>query len=125
MLRRFLVSTIRRSFLFLLLICLGCVGQSTPPDLARKVERQVRAYYTIPAEVKVTVGSITPSAEMPGYDTVSVNIDGGDGKQKDYKFLLSKDRNTMLRVTKFDLSKDPYAEIMSKIDVSGRPTDWM
>jgi len=122
MLRRFLVSTIRRSFLFLLLICLGCVGQSMPPDLARKVERQVRAYYTIPAEVKVTVGTITPSTDMPGYDTVAVNIDSGDGKQKEYKFLLSKDRNTMLRVTKFDLTKDPYGEIMSKIDVTGRPS---
>lgn len=116
------MSTIRRSFLFLLLICLGCVGQSTPPDLARKVERQVRAHYTIPPEVKVTVGAITPSADLPGYDTVAVNIDGGDGKQKDYQFLVSKDRNTMLRVTKFDLTKDPYGEIMSKIDITGRPS---
>ena len=122
MLRRVLVSTIRRSFVFFLFICLGCVGQSTPPDLARKVERQVRAYYTIPADVKITVGAITPSTDLPGYDTVTVNIDGGDGKQKDYKFLLSKDRNTMLRVTKFDLTKDPYSEVMSKIDVNGRPT---
>ncbi len=63
--------------------------------------------YTIPAEVKVTVGAITPSTDWPGYDAVAVNIDGGDGKQKDYKFLLSKDRATMLRVTKFDLTKDP------------------
>ncbi len=122
MLRRFLVTLIRRSLLVLLLVCLGCVAQSAPPDVARKIEHQVRAFYTIPAEVKVTVGAITPSAEMPGYDAVSVNIDGGDGKQKDYKFLLSKDRATMLRLTKFDLTKDPFAELMSKIDVSGRPT---
>jgi protein-disulfide isomerase len=122
MLRRFLVTLIRRSLLILLLVCLGCVAQSAPPDIARKIEHQVRAFYTIPAEVKVTVGAITPSADMPGYDAVSVNIDGGDGKQKDYKFLLSKDRTTMLRLTKFDLTKDPFAEVMSKIDVTGRPT---
>ena len=120
MLRRFFVITIRRSFLVLLLVCLGCVAQSVPPDLARKIERQVRVYYTIPADVKVSVGAIAPSTDMPGYDTVSVTIDGG-GKQKDYKFLLSKDRGTMLRLTKFDLTKDPYAEVMSKIDVTGRP----
>ena len=113
---------IRRSLLILLLVCLGCVAQSAPPDVARKIEHQVRAFYTIPAEVKVTVGAITPSTDWPGYDAVSVNIDGGDGKQKDYKFLLSKDRGTMLRVTKFDLSKDPFAELMSKIDVKDRPT---
>ena len=113
---------IRRSLLILLLVCLGCVAQSAPPDVARKIEHQVRAFYTIPAEVKVTVGAITPSTDWPGYDAVSVNIDGGDGKQKDYKFLLSKDRGTMLRVTKFDLTKDPFAELMSKIDVKDRPT---
>jgi len=122
MLRRFLVILIRRSLLLLLLVCLGCVAQSAPPDVARKIEHQVRAFYTIPPEVKVTVGAITPSTDWPGYDAVSVNIDGGDGKQKDYKFLLSKDRATMLRVTKFDLTKDPFAELMSKIDVKDRPT---
>ncbi len=122
MLRRFLVILIRRSLLILLLVCLGCVAQSAPPDVARKIEHQVRAFYTIPPEVKVTVGAITPSTDWPGYDAVAVNIDGGDGKQKDYKFLLSKDRDTMLRVTKFDLTKDPFAELMSKIDVKDRPT---
>lgn len=114
--------TIRRSFLVLLAICLGCVAQSAPPEIARKIERQVRSFYSIPSDVKVTIGAISPSSDMPGYDAVAVNIGGGDGKQKDYKFLLSKDRNTMLRVTKFDLSKDPYAEVMSKIDVTGRPS---
>jgi protein-disulfide isomerase len=116
------VTLIRRSMFILLLICLGCVAQSTPPDVARKIEHQVRSFYTIPAEVKVTVGSITPSSDMPGYDAVSVNIVGGDGKDKDYKFLLSKDRTTLLRVTKFDLTKDPFADVMSKIDVNGRPS---
>lgn len=113
---------IRRSLLVLLLVCLGCVAQSVPPDVARKIEHQVRSFYTIPADVKVTVGSVTPSTDLPGYDAVSVNIDGGEGKQKDYKFLLSKDRVTMLRVTKFDLNKDPFADLMSKIDVAGRPS---
>jgi protein-disulfide isomerase len=122
MLRRLLVTIIRRSLFILLLICLGCVAQSAPPDVARKIERQVRSFYTIPGDVNVTVGAITPSTDWPGYDAVSVNIDGGDGKRKDYKFLISKDRSTMLRLTKFDLNKDPFAELMSKIDVAGRPT---
>jgi protein-disulfide isomerase len=116
------VITIRRSFLMLLLVCLGCVAESTPPDLARKIEHQVRTYYTIPADVKVTIGAITPSTEWPGYDNVSVTIDGGNGKPKEYQFLLSKNRDTMLRMTKFDLTKDSFAELMSKIDVTGRPT---
>ncbi len=116
------MTTIRRSVLILLLICLGCVAQSAPPELAHKIERQVRSYYTIPAGVKIAVGAITPSSDLAGYDAVAVTIDSGEGKPKDLKFLVSKDRNTMLRLTKFDLTKDPFAELMSKIDVSGRPS---
>ena len=116
-----MVTLIRRSLLILLLVCLGCVAQSTPPDLARKIEHQVRSFYTLPEDVKVRVGDVTTTSDIPGYDTVSVMIEGSDGKPKEYRFLLSKDRNTMLRVTKFDLTKDPYAEVMSKIDVRGRP----
>ena len=114
--------TLFRRFLFiLLLICLGCVAQSAPPDLARKIEHQVRAFYNLPADVKVTVGAITPASEVPGYDSVSVRLDQ-EGKPKDYTFLVSKDRNTLLRVTKFDLTKDAFADLMNKIDVSGRPS---
>jgi len=117
------VSTIRRAFLITLLICLGCVAQSTPPDLVRKIERQVRSYYGIPSETKVSVGAITPSTDWPGYDAVTVNLDNGpESRKQEFKFLLSHDRNTMLRLTKFDLTKDPFAETMSKIDVNGRPS---
>lgn len=111
----------RRSLFILLLVCLGCVAQSAPPDVSRKIEHQVRFYYNLPADVKVIVGAITPNSDLPGYDSVSVKLDG-DGKQKDYTFLISKDRMTLLRVTKFDLTKDAYADLMSKIDVKGRPT---
>ena len=115
------MTLLRRSLFILLLVCLGCVAQSTPPDLARKIEHQVRMFYSLPAEVKVTIGSITPSSDVPGYDGVSVKLDD-EGKQKDYTFLVSKDRNTMLRLTKFDLSKDPFSDLMRKIDVAGRPS---
>src|SRR5882757_9300862 len=121
MLRRFLVTLIRRSCVLLLLVCLGCVAQSAPPDLARKIEHQMRAYYNIPTEVKVIVGEVAPSTDWPGYDTVAVTIDG-ESKKQDYKFLLSKDRNTMLRITKFDLTRDPFADLMSKINIIGRPS---
>jgi protein-disulfide isomerase len=121
MLRRSLVIVIRRSFLVLLLISLGCVAQSAPTDIARKIERQVRSYYSIPSDVNIKVGTILPSKELPGYDEVAVTIDQGEGRQKDYTFLVSRDRNTMLRLIKFDLTKDPYQALMSKIDLAGRP----
>jgi protein-disulfide isomerase len=121
MFRRFFVTLFRRCFFLLLVVCLGCAAQSVSPDLAQKIERQVRAYYKVPPELKVLVGSASPSPDFPNYDSVVVTIDSGEKKQ-DLKFLISKDHASMMRVVKFDLSKDPYADTMSKIDVSGRPT---
>jgi protein-disulfide isomerase len=121
MLRRYLVNLIRRSFLVLLVVCLGCAAQTTPPDIARKIERQVRSYYKIPPEVHLLIGNLSPSSDWPNYDSLVVTIDSGEKKQ-DLTFLISKDRNSMVRMTKFDLNKDPFAEVMSKIDVKGRPT---
>ncbi len=115
------MNLIRRSFLLLLVVCLGCVAQSASPELTQKIERQVRSYYKIPPEVHLLIGAPSPSTEFPNYETVIVTVDNG-GKKQDLTFLVSKDRSSMMRLTKFDLSKDPFAETMSKIDTSGRPT---
>lgn len=112
---------IRRSLLILLVICLGCIAQSTSSDLTKKVERQVRSYYKIPPEVHVLVGAPSASADFPNYESVVVTVENGEKKQ-DLTFLVSKDRSSMMRLTKFDLNKDPFADTMNKIDVNGRPT---
>ncbi|HWW15054.1 MAG TPA: thioredoxin domain-containing protein [Candidatus Dormibacteraeota bacterium] len=115
------MNLIRRSFLLLLVVCLGCVAQSASPELTQKIERQIRSFYKVPPEVHILVGTPSPSSEFPNYDSVTVTVDGG-GKNQDLTFLVSKDRSSMMRLTKFDLNKDPFAEIMSKIDTNGRPT---
>jgi len=89
--------------------------------LAQKIERQVRAYYKVPAELKVLVGPASPSSDFPNYDSIVVTVDNGERKQ-DLNFLVSKDHGSLIRMNKFDLSKDPYADTMSKIDTTGRPT---
>ena len=114
------MTLIRRCFLLLLVVCLGCVAQSTSPDLNKKIERQVRSYYKIPAEIHVLVGTPSASSELPNYESVIVTIDNA-GKKQDLTFLVSKDHASMMRVIKFDLGKDPFAETMGKIDTSGRP----
>lgn len=111
---------VRRAFLVLLMICLGCSAQSPPSDIARLVERQVRARYTIPPDVNVVVGTLR-SSEFANYDALTVTI-GGASKKQDLEFLLSRDHKTLVRLTRFDLTRDPYAEILKKIDVGGRPT---
>jgi protein-disulfide isomerase len=114
------VTFLRRATLVLLFVCLGCSAQSMSPEVARRIEQQVRIFYTIPARVKVILGPVK-SSEFPNYDALTITFDAGEKKQT-YDFLLAKDGKTLLRMTKLDLSKDPFAEIMKKIDVGGRPT---
>jgi protein-disulfide isomerase len=116
------VTLLRRSILVLMLVCLGCSAQlaPAPSDLIQKIERQVRVTYSIPASVKITVGPLRPS-DFANYDAVTISMEGGEKKQT-YDFLLSKDGKTLARMTKLDLTKDPYVEAMKKIDLSGRPT---
>ena len=116
------MTILRRSILVLLLVCLGCSAQLAPmpSDLTQKIERQVRATYSIPATVRITIGTLRPS-DFTGYDALTITMEGGEKKQT-YDFLLSKDGKTLARMTKLDLTKDPYVEAMKKIDLNGRPT---
>src|SRR4029077_10561088 len=121
MLRRFLVTLVQRSFLVLLLICLGCAAQSAPSaDTSKAIERQVRAYYKLPPDVTVSIGPVHPS-DFNNYDAVKLTFNRGTRKDE-YHFLLSKDGKTLIKLTKLDLTKDPNAEVMKKMDVKGRPT---
>jgi protein-disulfide isomerase len=113
------MKLLRRSVFILVLICLGCSAQSDP-TLAQKIERHVRASYSVPPTIKITVDALRPS-EFPNYDAVTIHMEGGERKQT-YEFLVAKDATTLVRMTKIDLTKDPYAEAMKKISLAGRPT---
>jgi protein-disulfide isomerase len=89
------------------------------PDVAGKVEQQIRAFFNIPPDVEISVGKPTAS-DFPNYETVPVSMDR-EGKSQKAEFLLSSDGKTLVRFTKIDLSKDIYGETMAKITVTGRP----
>ncbi len=118
MIRRFLVISGKRAFVLSLIVCLGCSAQA-PTELSQRIERQLRVAYNVPQTVKVLI-SVPHGSEFPNYDALTVTFEG-DGKKQTYDFLLSKDQKTLMRMTKMDLSKDPYAENMKKIDTKGRP----
>lgn len=115
-----------------LAISVGCSAQSPSPSqqqgtsataanpkLNSRIENQIRAHFNVPPQVMITIGAPKPS-EISDYDTVIVTMSDGE-KTKSYEFLLSRDGNTLARLTKFDISKDPFQETMSKIDLAGRP----
>lgn len=88
--------------------------------MTRAIERQVRAHYSLAPDIKVLIGTLR-SSEFPNYDAVTITF-ASPGKKQDFEFLLSRDHKTLLRLTRLDLTSDPYADVMKKIDVTGRPT---
>lgn len=110
----------QRALVATLIFCFGCAAQSAPPDLNRRIERQVRATFQLPPDVNVTVLNRKPDADFANFDDLTVQLSQGDKKFNE-AFLISKDDKTLARVTRMDLTKDPYAEIMKKIDIAGRP----
>ena len=113
----------RRLFVATLVVCIGCWAQSTPSapaDVMHLLERQVRALFSVPPQVKVIMGPLRPSA-LPGYDALTITFDDPENK-RDLEFLFARDGKTLLRVIPIDLNKDPDAEVMKHIDVHGRPT---
>jgi protein-disulfide isomerase len=100
-----------------LLLSLVSSAQVLPTDVQQRIERQLRVTYEVPESTKIAI-SPTRASEFPNYDALTITF--GESK-KTYEFLLSKDQKTLMRVTRLDLSKDPYAENMKKIDTAGRP----
>ncbi len=115
------MAVLRGCVAVLFLASLGCSAQSAlSPDLTHHIQREVRSYYNVPASVKISVGA-PQASDFPKYDALTITMEGA-GKKLSYDFLLAKDGKELIRVTKLDLTKDPYAEIVKKINIAGRPT---
>ena len=86
----------------------------------RLLEPKVRAIFSVPPQVKIIMGPLR-SSDVPGYDALTVTFDD-PANRREFEFLLARDHKTLLRVIHIDMNKDPYADVMKNIDVSGRPT---
>lgn len=102
-------------------LAVGCRAQTPPaaPDAAaeinRRIEVMVRAQYSVPPDYEVSLGARKPGT-IPGYESLPVTLTRGD-KKTVVEFLISNDGNTLARLEKFDLQKDP----LFNIDTAGRP----
>src|SRR5215468_12168899 len=106
---------------FVLFTSLAFAAQQAIPtsDLNRRIERQIRAYAEAPPDAKITLGTRTASS-FAGYENLPVIIEA-NGTKRTFNFLIAKDGGKLLYVREFDLSEDPYAKTMSRIDLRGRP----
>jgi protein-disulfide isomerase len=111
----------RRLCLCVMLLAVGCRAQSpSGTELDRKIEKQVRATFNVPPFVDVSAGERKPSTEFPGYDRLMVKMTYGAQTQTK-ELLVSKDGKTLVSLVRMDLTHDPLADVMAKIDLKGRP----
>jgi len=106
---------------FVVLLGAGCRAQNPgtsaaiSPDVAHRIQTEIRARYNVPQRVTMTLAEPKPSA-FAGYDTLQIKFSGGTTLTT-IDFLLAKDRKSVARLESIDITQD----FMSKIDVKGRP----
>ncbi|HZZ40754.1 MAG TPA: thioredoxin domain-containing protein, partial [Acidobacteriaceae bacterium] len=78
----------------------------------------IRSELSVPPEYQVTIGARQKS-DVAGYDTIAVtfSLSNEPSRTQTVEFLLSKDGNTLARLSKWDLGKDPGAMLPTE----GRP----
>ena len=86
--------------------------------LTRKIEVMIRSELSVPPQYEMTIGTRQKS-DMEGYDTIPVtfSLPGRSDHSQTMDFLLSKDGNTLARLSKWDIGPDPGSELPTQ----GRP----
>ena len=108
-------------FLFLLSATFGCKAQAPAssaaltPEIVHRIQNEIRSRYSVPTEVDISL-SDPQASDIPGYDKLVVTFTH-DAKKNVFDFLISKDRKSLARLEKIDISQD----LMAKIDITGRP----
>jgi protein-disulfide isomerase len=109
----------------ILLLAAGCKAQDTPNNakVDRRIEVLVRSQLNVPQDWKVSIGPRAKS-DITGFDTVPITFSSttDPSKQQTLNFLLSKDGNTLARLSKWNLSRNP-ADMISTANrpVRGNP----
>ncbi len=85
------------------------------PEITHRILTEIRSRYNVPPQIGITLSNPKPG-KTPGFDDVSITFSGA-GHSSSHDFLISKDRKTLAHLETIDISQD----LMSKIDVKGRP----
>lgn len=85
------------------------------PEITHRIVTEIRSRYNVPPQVSISLSEPKAGATT-GYDDLVVSFTGG-ANTTHHDFLISTDRKTLAHLEKMDVSQD----LMSKIDVKGRP----
>ena len=86
--------------------------------LHRKIEIMIREELNVPPQYEIAIGPRQKS-DVNGYDTIPVtfSLPSQPQRKQTVDFLLSKDSNTLARMSKWDIGTDPA----TALPIEGRP----
>jgi protein-disulfide isomerase len=132
--RHFLLNRVLLCGCALLLAATACAAQQTSAGapaaketdmspaatatLNRKIEVMIRSELSVPPQYDLTIGGRQKS-DVAGFDTIPVtfSLPAEPSRSQTVDFLLSKDGNTLARLSKWDIGPDPG----SSLPTEGRP----
>jgi protein-disulfide isomerase len=87
-------------------------------NLNRKIEVMIRSELSVPPQYDIAIGARQKS-DVSGFDTIPVtfSLPSSPARSQTVEFLLSKDGNTLARLSKWDIGPDPGASLPTE----GRP----
>jgi protein-disulfide isomerase len=102
----------------------GCRAQAptrpsqTKSRIDARIETAIRNELSVPPVYNVTIGPEKKS-DLSGYNSILVtfSLPGHPERTQQLTYLVSTDGNTLARLSKMDISKDPNAEL----PIAGRP----
>lgn len=88
------------------------------PQVERRIEIMIRSELSVPPEYQVVIGQREKS-DVGGFDNIPVtfSLPQEPGRSQTVNFLLSKDGNTLARISKWNIGQDPG----SMLPTEGRP----
>ena len=95
-------------------------GSSAPPQAQKNIEAYLRNLYAFGPDVRLSVGDFKGTAVEGILET---NIDVViEGNKQSVKFYASKDGRFLFQGELSDMTKDPLAETLAKIQMSDAPS---
>lgn len=93
-------------------------GQAVSAALSRKIEIMIRSELGVPPDYNIAVGPREKS-NVSGYDSIAVtfSLPAEPSRAQTVEFLLSKDGNSLARLSKWDIGNDP----LQSVPLAGRP----
>ncbi|HTS24825.1 MAG TPA: thioredoxin domain-containing protein [Bryobacteraceae bacterium] len=84
------------------------------------LEAYIRHLYVLDSRISVQIADPKPSADLPGFQEVSVRASLGPQSQE-FKFLVSKDGQKILQANVYDVNNNPFKNDLDRLKTDLAP----